>query len=489
MNVLFITADQWRGDCLSCVGHPAARTPNLDRLAADGVLFTRHFAQATPCGPSRASLHTGMYAFNHRSITNGTPLDARHRTLAGLVRAAGGDPVLFGYTDTSADPRALPADSPWLRTYEGVAPGFRVVLRLPEAEEPYLQYLAGRGYGQRSYAEIYGGGFERPAPFRAEDSVTAFLADRFLAWLGKQTRRPWFAHLSFIKPHPPLVAAEPWHSSVDPAGIPAPVRAGTVEAEASLHPWLAAHLAQPVAGLDRRALLDGASLARLRAVYYGLIAEVDHHLGRILAALADRGELERTLILFTADHGEMLGDHWMLGKAGFFPQAFHVPLLVRHPDGVRGRRVTALTEHVDIMPTVLHSLGLAVPRQCDGRLLSEFLTEESVRDWRTMVHWEHDFRDIVASTYERALGLASDACTLAASFDGERGYVHFAALQPLCFTDGHRWLVDHARAPERATTVLELTQEMLSWRLLAAERRLTGCALTPNGVVGAYDPL
>ena len=76
------------------------------------MLFTRHFAQATPCGPSRASLHTGLYALNHRSITNGTPLDARHKTLASLVRPAGCDPVLFGYTDTSADPRTLPAGQP-----------------------------------------------------------------------------------------------------------------------------------------------------------------------------------------------------------------------------------------------------------------------------------------------------------------------------------------------------------------------------------------
>ena len=75
-------------------------------------------------------------------------------------------------------------------------------------------------------------------------------------------------------------------------------------------------------------LLDATSLARLRAVYFGLIAEVDHHLGRILERLARRGELDRTLVVFTADHGEMLGDHWMLGKAGFFPQAFHVPLVI-----------------------------------------------------------------------------------------------------------------------------------------------------------------
>jgi arylsulfatase A-like enzyme len=491
MNVLLVTADQWRGDCLSCLGHPVVRTPNLDRLAADGVLFTRHYAQATPCGPSRASLHTGLYALNHRSITNGTPLDARHKTLASVTRAAGLDPVLFGYTDTSADPRTLPADSPWLRTYEGMAPGFRAELRLPEAEEAYLDHLAERGYGRRSYEEVYGGGFLAPAPFRAEDSVTAFLADQFLGWLGRQGSRPWFAHVTFIRPHPPFVAPEPWYSAVAPEAVPAPVRAATLDAEAALHPWLAARLALPVAGADRRDLLDGASLARLRAVYFGLVAEVDHHVGRILDALTRRGELDRTLVLVTSDHGEMLGDHWMLGKAGFFPQAFHVPLLARHPGGARGRRVTAFTEHVDLMPTVLTGLGLPVPLQCDGLALSGFLTAQPERTWRAAAFWEHDFRDVVTGGYERALALPSDACALAARFDGRHAYIHFAGLPALCFDTAHdpAWLRDLAGVPAHAGAVLAQAQEMLSWRMLAAERRLTGCALTPAGPVGAYDPL
>ena len=107
LNVLFITADQWRGDCLSALNHPVVRTPNLDALAAEGVLFRRHFANAVPCGPSRASLHTGMYLQNHRSGTNGTPLDARHTNWAKEAAAHGYDPVLFGYTDTSLDPRGL----------------------------------------------------------------------------------------------------------------------------------------------------------------------------------------------------------------------------------------------------------------------------------------------------------------------------------------------------------------------------------------------
>ena len=90
LNVLFITADQWRGDCLSALGHPCLKTPHLDALAAEGALFRRHYTQASPCGPARASLLTGLYAHNHRSIRNGTPLDDRHANLARELRGAGG---------------------------------------------------------------------------------------------------------------------------------------------------------------------------------------------------------------------------------------------------------------------------------------------------------------------------------------------------------------------------------------------------------------
>ena len=111
-NVLFITVDQWRGDCLSSLGHPVVTTPALDRLAAQGTLFANHWANAAPCGPSRACLYTGTYLHHNRSLLNGTPLDARFTNVALLARQAGYDPVLFGYTDTSLDPRTLPADDP-----------------------------------------------------------------------------------------------------------------------------------------------------------------------------------------------------------------------------------------------------------------------------------------------------------------------------------------------------------------------------------------
>ena len=210
MNLLLITADQWRAECLSILGHPCLKTPHLDGLARQGVLFRRHFSQATPCGPARASLHTGMYALNHRSVTNGTPLDARHSDLAAEARKGGYRPTLFGYTDLSVDPRGRDPADPWLRTYEGLYPSFEIGLYLPEDNAAWLAHLARRQGRTPSLPELFGGPLGAPAPYAAADSETAFLTDAFLTWLDRrQEDAPWFAHLSYIKPHPPLVAPAP----------------------------------------------------------------------------------------------------------------------------------------------------------------------------------------------------------------------------------------------------------------------------------------
>ncbi len=146
LNVLFITADQWRGDCLSALGHPCLKTPNLDRLAAEGTLFARHYAQATPCGPGRASLYTGMYLQNHRSVVNGTPLDARHTNVALEARKAGHEPALFGYTDVSADPRMHHPEDPALHDYNGLLPGMTPVVWLKDDQLSWLADLRHKGY-------------------------------------------------------------------------------------------------------------------------------------------------------------------------------------------------------------------------------------------------------------------------------------------------------------------------------------------------------
>jgi arylsulfatase A-like enzyme len=393
----------------------------------------------------------------------------------------------------SVDPRGRAPDDPWLRTYEGIYPAFEVALYLPEAQEAWLAHLGRRGRTP-TLADVYGGGLGEVAPFGPEDSETAFLTDAFLAWLDRiEDERPWFAHLSYIKPHPPFVAAAPWHALHHQDDVPPPVRAATAGREARLHPWLAAKLARPLGASwwAKPASLDEGEIRKARAVYLGLIAEVDHHIGRILEALRTRGELERTLIVVTSDHGEMLGDHWLLGKDGFFPQAFHVPLIIRDPSpgSVRGQVVDAFTEHVDLMPTILERIGARVPLQCDGRSLVPWLVGRPPESWRAAAHYEHDFRDVETRTMERALGVASERCALAVRQSERYAYVHFNGFSSLCFDleEDPAQLVDIAADPTRATEVLSQAQAMLSWRMDQAERRLTGCKLTESGVIGRYE--
>jgi arylsulfatase A-like enzyme len=511
-KVLFISADQWRGECLSALGHACVRTPHLDRLAAEGVLFNQHYAQCTPCGPSRASLLTGLYMMNHRSVKNGTPLDARHSNVALEVRKAGFDPTLFGYTDTSPDPRRYPAGDPALRTYEGVLPGMTVGLQLPDHMAAWIADLKAKGYRFEGRGDVYkpvvgypgseSRGHSFPPPiFSAADSETTFMADAILNWLSVRRDQDWFLHGVFLRPHPPVIAPEPYNSMYDPAGVPVPIRASSVAAGATQHPYLAHALArQREIGLyteHHPAVLqdiDEAELRQLRATYYGMISQVDDQVGRLLAHLADTGEDRHTLVIFTCDHGEMLGDHHMWGKEGYFDQAYHIPLIVRDPrraaDPGRGAVIDEFTESIDIMPTILEWLGLDVPVQCDGRSLLAFIEGDSPSGWRQEAHWEYDFRDPAGQTAETALGLASDQCGLAVLRGRRFKYVHFAALPPLLF-DLERdpgELVNCAQDPAYAKIRLEMAEKMLSWRLTHADRTLANHFITADGIIERKGP-
>jgi len=500
-NVLLITADQFRGDCLSSLGHPNVRTPHLDKLAATGAHFTRHYAQASPCGPSRASLLTGLYMMNHRSVRNGTPLDRRHATLPGEARKAGLRPKLFGYTDTSLDPRGRDPADPALRTYEGVMPEFDIGIQLAEYPAAWLGELAARGYalakdGKKPWyqPQALPGAAARgptwaPALFKAEDSETAFLTDAALRHIATE-RDPWLVHVSYIKPHPPFI---------DPALVTMPQRAADAASEAKTHPWLAWKLPSlsktqwTEAGALDPATISDRDLRQLRATYYGMIAEVDDQIGRLLGRLEASGALENTLVIFTSDHGELLGDHWMLGKDGWHESAFHIPLIVRAPDmpmDARGRKIASFTEAVDVMPTMLDWLGRPVPMACDGASLLPWLRGETPVDWRIEAHWEYDFRDIENQAPENALLLASDQCALAVIRGKRFKYVHFAGLPPILYDlkkdpgELRNWADDAGYTG----VMMTYAQRMLNWRMVHADRTLSRQWLGPQGVIERPGP-
>lgn len=503
MNVLFITADQWRGECLSVTGHPIVKTPHLDALAADGVAFKHHYGQATPCGPSRVCLYTGMYLHNHRSLLNGTPLDARHTNVALEAGKAGYQPVLFGYTDVGLDPR----HHDLVDDYEGVLPGMEAICHLNSKREPWLAYLEQKGYEfvkngmphfaqQENYpdAENKGQTFA-PTIFKAEDSPAAFLVGEAIDYIEAQHEKPWFAHVSFLSPHPPFVAPEPYHAMFDADDMPLPIRCETWQEEAKQHPWLEYYLTQESAAAafttqpeicDRLELPDN-ELRQMRATYYGMMAEVDAQIGRLVGHLKELGVYDDTLIVFTSDHGENMGDHYAHSKYTYFEETFHVPLIVRDPskaaDVTRGNIVEAFTEAVDLMPTMLDAIGADIPHQCDGSSLLGFTRNASLEGWRGEAHMEFDMRAPYDGKGAPPMGLKMDQCMVNVIRDEDYKYVHFAALPPLLFDlrndpDEFINLADDAKYQ---SVMIEYVGKLLSWRMVNDDRALTDMHIGGDG--------
>ena len=504
-NVLLIVVDQWRGDTLPMTGHPLIRTPNIAALAAEGVTFTRHYTQAVPCGPGRASLLTGQYMMNHRAVQNTVPLDARHTNLAKEVRKAGYQPALVGYTTTTPDPRVTPHGDPRFRVLGYDMDGWHPVGSWGLQMEAYFAWLAMRGFPvpamptdiwlPQDAEEGHAGPSARPSHVPAELSDSTWFTDRALEYLHGVAGQSWLLHLGYWRPHPPFTAPAPYHEMYAAADCPPPLRADSVEEEAAQHPLLRFYLDN----VQRKSFFERAGgrgcdmsiaeVQQMRASYYGLMSEVDAQLGRVFDHLKASGQWDDTLIILTSDHAEQLGDHHLLGKLGYFDQSYHIPLVIRDPraaaNGSRGTLVSAATETIDTMPTSLDWLGLDRPRSCDGHSLLPFLYENATPDgWRDALHYEFDFRNVYYSQPESALGLAMDDCSLAVVQDEDWKYVHFAALPPLLFnlrTDPGQFR-DLAQDPAHAPQIARYAQKMLDWRLRHAEKTLTGYAASPDGL-------
>ncbi|MDN5788175.1 sulfatase-like hydrolase/transferase [Pseudorhodobacter sp.] len=492
-NVLLIVIDQLRADCLSGALAAVTPLPHLRALMAEAVSFERHYSVVNPCGPSRASILTGQYAMNHRAIRNGTPLAHDTPNIATESRKAGYLPLLYGYTDSAQDPRSYDPRDPALTSYEEVMPGFHeeVEMRL-EKSLPWRADLLSKGYDVPEYPDIFRPGgteLDGPALYRAEDSDTAFLTDQFLRGL---LGRPggWFAHLTYIRPHPPLVAPAPYNRLVVRGDIPAPTTIGNAAFEAAQHPFLPfAQAKTPIS-----AVVEGfpdleptdENIATLRAVYFGLAAEVDHHIGRVIAALKAAGIYDDTLLVVTADHGEMLGDHHLWGKSSFYDAAFHTPLIIRDPAAKagHGRRVDAPTESIDITPTILRWLGRVPPDTMDGRDLTPFLENETPDQWREFTFSELEFGEPIAPTAAQAgLGLSPEQANLAILRGPTHTLVHFnAGLPPMLFdhrSDGEARNV--AADGDQQSHLLAMSRAMLDHRMTHAGGRFGRTSITQSG--------
>ncbi len=498
-NVLLIIIDQLRADCLTGALAEHVNMPGIRELMAESVTFLQHFSVTSPCGPARASILTGQYAMNHRSVRNGTPLRHDTPTLATEMCQAGYRPLLFGYTDTSRDPRVHAPDDPAMRTCEYPMAGFHEILEMRfEDSHAWQSYLRQRGYEFEDLQTLYrpipvSGGRPRindPALYRAEDSDTAFLTNGFVHAIADHFQENWFAHLTYIRPHPPLVAPSPYNDMYDPRALPLPQRLETPEAEAALHPFFAPALRYKtperlVEGFPRLAASDEI-VQTMRAVYLGLATEVDHHVGRVVRFLKEHGQYDNTMILLTADHGELLGDHHAWGKMTVYDAAYHVPLIIRVPDNEAqaGTRLRMPTESIDITPTILDWVGTRAPNSMDGRSLLPLLKGDVPADWRDCTFSELDFSELEhSSPWEQALGTGPSTSCLGILRNKRFTLVEFAAdLPPLLFDRNGRGEFENvAGKPEFAADLAHLTRAMLRHRMCNMDHTLSLDTITKAG--------
>ena len=426
---------------------------------------------------------------NHRAVRNGTPLRHDTPTLGTELRKAGYRPQLFGYTDTAQDPRVLSPDDPRLQSYEEVMAGFEetVQMRMESGDQPWRDHLAAHGIELPDYPETYrpvGDDIRDPALYPAELSDTAFLTDRFLQEMNSAAPG-WFGLLTYIRPHPPLVAPAPYNSMYDPGNMP---RAETDSGD--WHPFLGpartkqtpSSMVVGFPGLNA----SEETTAALRAIYLGLASEVDHHIGRVISWLKTSGQWDDTILVVTADHGEMLGDYGLWGKGTFHDAAFHIPLIVRDPEhrGLCGRTVDGMTESIDVMPTLLERAGLDVPDSVNGRSLLPALqgTEGATR---THTMSEYDFGNpVTPNTWMQSLGIPASHCNLAVFRTLRHRLVQFAGpLRPILFDmDAAAEHNDLAEEGNHAPLLLTLTQGLLRHRMTSPDSMFARTMVGEDGV-------
>jgi arylsulfatase A-like enzyme len=365
-NLILITTDQQRSDTVGDGAPSFLRTPHLDHLAREGVRYTNAYADNPVCVPARVSIMTGKTVLRHGMAGNAgtSSVMGRVNTLPALLREHGYQTAAIGkmhFTPERArhgfDEMILPAD---------------YYREMSESGSPVQPMRHGLGQN-----ELYPGMATVPEAM----TLTSWIAEESVEyiWHRRDPTVPFFLWVSFSKPHPPLDPPEPYYSMYLDSPIPEPIRGS----------W-ADNGSAPEAFVRFRQrwsadLIPPETIRAARAAYYGLVTQIDYNIGRILAALHDlpAGEsrqmessrvegslLDHSLILFTSDHGEYLGDHGSGGKFMFHEPSSHIPFIIRPPkdgDIEPGEVRDEIVCQADILPTLLGAAVIAAPADCDGR--------------------------------------------------------------------------------------------------------------------------
>lgn len=356
-NILLITADELRGDCLGCTGNPDVRTPNIDRLAADGTLLKKHFAPFPKCVPSRCSMHTGRYPHTDglRTIMPDNHLPEGSPNLAETLRRAGYETAVLGLNHLWEPDWFYGAGKRQNKKGAGVVDYTSFtegpLARMATAARQYPEGVAREGAHIQALRKVDYKGLETGSKETFSDENRADQACLYLEEL-RDPEKPFFLQLNLSKPHPPYGIHEPYYSMYEPD---------------SLRPFpheLPANASLPLRAQRTHRLGDAIgsdALREIQAAYYGMISFIDDLVGKVLASLEASGLKDDTLVIFTSDHGDFAGQYGINEKWDTCLQdcLLHVPFILSGPGLPRGKVRGGLSEHVDLPATLLDYLGLS----------------------------------------------------------------------------------------------------------------------------------
>ncbi len=379
-NILFIMVDEMKWNVMSCAGHPLVKTPHLDQLAREGTRFATAYTVAPICTPSRYSFFTGRYAHVHGSTDNSTPPREPQVLLPCILKQAGYQTAISGKLHFISPPN-IDYGFDYFWSYKDEGSG-----KLPSWPE-YIEEQYGKGAQKKSLQT-------QPFPndplgkdlgkltYPNADSQTSWITARALDFLDRRDKaKPFFLFVSYLDPHSPSHLCEPYWSmyqnEYDPEGIPLP-------------PTFKQDLSKPLAtNASRHGVNDPKIVKAMTAAYYAKVTMVDDNVGWLLRQLRKQGLAENTLIVFTADHGNMLGDLNRWFKGVMYEGSARIPLLMKAPAASafaaqfnRGHVVSNIVESIDVMPTLCEMAGVPLPEQgIQGRSMTALVAGKA-GDWK-----------------------------------------------------------------------------------------------------------
>ncbi len=434
-NILLVMADQHRADVMGCAGDPTVHTPNLDRLAGEGVRFSRTSCQGPLCMPARASFLTERYVRDHGVYTNWAEVSRGSPTYLHALRDAGYHTVQLGKAHLTRDDVGdrrhvdLLADRLEERGFAEVQEtGDKFSIDPPNR---YIDHLQARGLldaysrhiADRSYQGTEGKGRDAtkrvpmwdatPSPLPLDAYIDTWNGELAARWLkGYERDEPFFAFVGFPGPHDPWDAPQ---AAIDAyvdgdVTMPASTRRPDLDGTGNYGKLLGAFL-----GLSDTETMSDSAIQGMRRAYAANVAVIDDEIGRLLGVLEARGMLDDTWVIYTSDHGEMGGNHGLMSKCVLYEQSVRVPLIVRPPGGREARVVDDLVEHLDVPATVRSIASAGAVPESDGRSLLGYVHGDDPEPRAVSVSENWGFASFETDRYK--LVVDEDALTACQLFD------------------------------------------------------------------------